>query len=446
MQRWRIRARLSSSITSPKLKILYISQYFPPEMGAPAARVSELARYWVAAGHDVTVLTGFPNHPTGVLHPEYRSRFRRLVWREQVDGIKVIRTWLIPLPNRKPHERMLNYSSFCLSASITGTIIGRPDVVIATSPQLLVGICGWWVSRIKNVPLVLEIRDLWPESLAAVGVGNSGSLLHGGLARLAKFLYRACHHLVVVTPAFREHIVREWRVPEQKISVVPNGVETGLFSPSAEGDSVRAQLGLQGKFVVSYIGTLGMAHDLGTVLDTAAKCAESMPSVAFLLAGEGADKERIISLARERQLRNVRFLPQQPRNKVPVLIAASDACLVTLRQSDVFKTVIPTKMLEFMSCGKPIILAVEGQARELLRSADAGICIQPQDPVGVVSAIRRLMSDPDLCRRLACNGRSYIEQNLSRFKTSEAYIRVLEPIVERNSPRLAATIPEATEP
>ncbi|HJS98193.1 MAG TPA: glycosyltransferase family 4 protein [Terriglobales bacterium] len=429
------------------MRILYISQYFPPEMGAPAARVSELARHWAAAGHDVRVLTGFPNHPTGVLHPEYRSRFWRLVCREQMDGVRVIRSWLMPLPNRKAHERMLNYSSFCFSGCLTGSFVPRPDVVIATSPQLLVGICGWWISRMKNVPFVLEIRDLWPESLAAVGVGSGRSLLHRGLARLAGFLYGACDHLVVVTPAFKEHIAREWGVPAQKISVVPNGVETELFSPGSGGDAVRAELGLQGRFVVSYIGTLGMAHDLGAVLDAAGKCAGSMPNVEFLLVGEGADKERLIVQARERQLPNVRFLPQQPRTRIPALVAASDACLVTLRRSDVFKTVIPSKMLEFMSCGRPIILAVEGQASDLLNSAGAGICIPPQEPASIVNAIQKLMVNPDLCRRLGKNGRRFIEQNLSRSQTSEAYIRVLEPILERNSAHLSATsISSVTDP
>ena len=415
-------------------------------MGAPAARVSELAHYWVAAGHDVTVLTGFPNHPTGVLHAEYRSRFRRLVCREQVDGVNLVRTWLIPLPNRKPHERMLNYSSFCLSACATGTFIGRPDVVIATSPQLLVGMSGWWISHIKNTPFVLEIRDLWPESLAAVGVGNSRSLLHKSLGRLAGFLYGACDHLVVVTPAFKDYIVRQYGVAGGKISVVPNGVETELFSPVVEGEAVRNELGLKGRFVVSYIGTLGMAHDLGTVLDAAASCAQVLPEVVFLLVGEGADKERIISLASQRQLKNVRFLPQQPREEVPALVAASDVCLVTLRRSDIFKTVIPTKMLEFMSCAKPVVLAVEGQAGELLKSACAGICIQPQDPAAMVGALRQFFQNADLCRSSGRNGRSYIEQNLSRSQTANEYIRLLDSITERGAANLAPNISGALEP
>ena len=172
------------------MKILYISQYFPPEMGAPAARAAELSRHWAAAGHEVTVLTGFPNHPTGVVPPEYRRKFRRLVAHEQTDGVNVVRTWLLPFPNRKAHERMLNYSSFCASAASTGLFLERPDVVIATSPQLLVGLAGWWLAHWKRVPFVFEVRDLWPESLAAVGMGESDSLLHRSLAKIAGFLYR----------------------------------------------------------------------------------------------------------------------------------------------------------------------------------------------------------------------------------------------------------------
>src|SRR5271167_2664841 len=186
------------------VKILYVSQYFPPEMGAPAARAAELSRHWAAAGHEVTVLTGFPNHPTGVVPPEYRSKFWRMVSREITDGVNVVRTWLLPLPNRKAHERMLNYSSFCVSAASTGLFLSRPDVVIATSPQLLVGLSGWWLARWKRVPFVFEVRDLWPESLAAVGMGSSDSLLHRVLAKIAGFLYRRSDRVVVVTPAFED--------------------------------------------------------------------------------------------------------------------------------------------------------------------------------------------------------------------------------------------------
>src|SRR5271163_134765 len=177
------------------MKILYVSQYFPPEMGAPAARAAELSRHWARSGHEVTVLTGFPNHPTGAVPPEYRRKFRHLIAHEQTGGVSVVRTWLLPFPNRKAHERILNYSSFCASAASTGLFLSRPDVVIATSPQLLVGLSGWWLARCKRVPFVFEVRDLWPESLAAVGVGEENSILHRALARIANFLYRHADHI-----------------------------------------------------------------------------------------------------------------------------------------------------------------------------------------------------------------------------------------------------------
>src|ERR1700684_3227542 len=224
------------------MKILYISQYFPPEMGAPAARAVELSRHWVAAGHDVTVLTGFPNHPTGVVPREYRDKCRRLVVREQKEGVHVVRSWLLPFPNRKAYERMLNYASFSISAATTGVFLSRPDVVIATSPQLLVGLSGWWVARWKRVPFVFEVRDLWPESLAAVGMGDKNSLLHRALAKIAGFLYRHSDRMVVVTPAFQDYLVKHWRVPREKIAVIENGGETRIFAPELFADEPATAL------------------------------------------------------------------------------------------------------------------------------------------------------------------------------------------------------------
>ena len=259
-------------------------------MGAPAARVSELSRHWVHAGHEVTVLTGFPNHPDGIIKPEYRGRFRRIIFRETIDGISLVRTWLLPFPNRKSHERILNYSSFCLSAAITGSFLDRPDVVIATSPQLLVGLSGWWIAKLKRVPFVLEVRDLWPESLAAVGVGDPNSLLSRALGKIAGFLYHQANHIVVVTPAFRDHLIRKWRVQEEKISIVQNGVETELFSPG-DGSPLLRDLNAEGKFIASYIGTLGLAHGLQTIVEAAETLQRIESNVLFLLVGEGADRE-----------------------------------------------------------------------------------------------------------------------------------------------------------
>jgi colanic acid biosynthesis glycosyl transferase WcaI len=398
-------------------------------MGAPAARVSELARHWVRAGHEVTVLTGFPNHPDGIVRAEYRKRFRRMISRETVEGVQVVRTWLLPFPNRKPYERILNYSSFCVSAAVAGSFLDRPDVVIATSPQLLVGLSGWWTAKVKGVPFILEVRDLWPESLTAVGVGNANSALHRGLGKIAGFLYRQAEHIVVVTPAFREHLGRHWQVPAAKISVVQNGVETGLFSPRNCDPALRKQLSAEGRFVVSFIGTLGLAHGLDTVIAAAERLRSVAPEVMFLLVGEGADRERIAALAESKKLKNICFVPQQPRETIPAYISASDACLVLLRKSKVFETVIPTKMLEFMSCGRPVILGVGGQAKEILERSRGGICIEPGNPAALCEAILRLRQDPELGESLGRNGREFIVQNLSRERTAAQYLETLRGMV-----------------
>ncbi len=361
------------------MKILYVSQYFPPEMGAPAARAVELARHWVRAGHEVTVLTAFPNHPTGVVPPEWRPRLRDLTYYENVEGIRVVRTWLLPLPNRKAHERMLNYGSFCISAAWRGLEIPRPDVVIATSPQLLVGLSGWWISFWKRAPFIFEVRDLWPESLSAVGMGTENSLLLRVLGRIAGFLYRKATRIVVVTSAFKDHLIKHWQLPGEKISIVENGVESSLFSPEAERKTLRSQLDLADQFVVAYIGTMGMAHGLDTLIEAAGMLQRIAPRISFLLVGEGADKDRIQSTARSRGLSNICFVGQQPREMVPAFICASDVCLVLLKKSDLFKTVIPTKMLEFMSCGRPVILGVDGQARQILEEARGGLVIEPEN-------------------------------------------------------------------
>lgn len=399
-------------------------------MGAPAARVSELSRHWVNAGHDVTVLTGFPNHPDGVVRPEYRKQFYRGVCREEIDGVNVVRSWLLPFPNRKAHERALNYSSFCMSASITGSFLDRPDVVIATSPQLLVGLSGWWIATLKNTPLVLEVRDLWPESLAAVGVGRSNSMLHRALARLAGFLYHKANHIAVVTPAFRERLIEDWQVPAQKISVVPNGVETQLFSPHRSDLQLRKALNAEEKFVVSYIGTLGLAHGLETLINAAERLQFSAPQVFFLLVGEGAERERMVALAKSKGLANICFVPQQPREKIPAYICASDACLVLLKKSPVFETVIPTKMLEFMSCARPVILGVNGQARSILEGSRSGIYTVPESADALCKAIFHLQHQPFERQAMGKNGRNYIVQNLSRQRTAVDYLSVLQTLVE----------------
>ena len=420
------------------MKILYVSQYYPPEMGAPAARVSELSRRWSKDGHQVTVLTGFPNNPTGVVPTEYRGKMRRLVFRERVDGVNVVRTWLVPLPNRKPLERIINFSSFCLSSCLTGMFLQRPDVIIATSPQLLIAVTGWWLRIVKRVPFVLEIRDFWPEAITASGVAHDDSLMIRLLRALSAFLYRSCDHLVVVTPAFKEELIKKWDVPPDKVSVVQHGVEIDMFAPVGADNLADLVPDFEGKFVVSYIGTHGQAHGLDTVLQAAAVLQGSLSDVLFLLVGEGAEKEHLISMAQEMGLENVRFLPRQPRETIPALIRASDVCLVTLKKAEAFETVIPSKMLEFMACGRPVVLAVDGQARQLLEAANGGLFVQPEDASSLAEAIVRLYHDGALRQTLGSRGRGYVVRHLSRESTAQEYLNVLEQVIRERSHVAAA--------
>ena len=395
-------------------------------MGAPAARAAELSRHWARMGHEVNVLTGFPNHPTGVVPEAWRSRFHQLRYTETVDGVSVVRTWLWPLPNRKAHERIRNYASFCLSASVSGLALQKPDVIIATSPQLLCALSGWWLAFWKRVPFVFEVRDLWPESLAAVGAGGEGSLLHRTLSAIAGFLYRRADRVVVVTPAFKDHLIRYWDVPAAKISVVENGVETDLFRLDPAAMEVRNQLQLENRFLICYIGTMGNAHGLETLIVAAEELQTLLPSAMFLLIGEGAEKERIMDLAAARGLNNIQFLGQQPRERIPAYISAADLCLVMLKRSDLFKTVIPTKLLEYMACERPVIVAVDGQARQIVEEAGAGVFVEPENSKALVKAILDLADDPEHTRQMGASGRHYIVNRLSREKTAQDYIAVLE--------------------
>jgi colanic acid biosynthesis glycosyl transferase WcaI len=410
------------------VKILYVSQYFPPEMGAPAARAAELSHHWARMGHDVTVLTGFPNHPTGVVPEDWRARLHRLRYTETVDGARVIRTWLWPLPNRKAHERIRNYASFCVSAGISGLALRKPDVIIATSPQLLCALSGWWLAWWKRVPFVFEVRDLWPESLAAVGAGSEGSLLHRTLGAIAGFLYSRADCVVVVAPAFKDHLIQYWSVPAAKISVVENGVEIDLFRLDPAAIEVRKRLKLEDRFLICYIGTMGNAHGLGTLITTAEELRTALPSAMFLLIGEGAEKERIVKLAAARGLNNIQFLGQQPRERIPSYVSAADVCLVMLKKTDLFKTVIPTKLLEYMACERPVIVAVDGQARQIVEEAGAGVFVEPENSKALVKAVLDLADDPEHRRQMGASGRQYIVNKFSREKTARDYITVLEAL------------------
>ena len=349
--------------------------------------------------------------------------------RDDNKGVRVRRTWLIPLPNRKSWERMLNYGSFLASAAIRGIFLARPDVVIATSPQLLVGLSGLIIAKFKRVPFVFEVRDLWPESLEAVGVSGKESPLFRVLRKIAGLLYKKATHIVVVTPAFKEHLEREWSVPTGKISVVVNGVDHNFFRPQEPQTEIVDEFGLQGRFVVGYIGTIGNAHGIETLVEAATALQSINPHIHFLVVGEGAEKERLERLVLQKKLNNVGIFPGQPRSRIPAIVSSSNICLVLLKDSELFKTVIPTKMLEFMACGRPVVAAVEGEAAAILQAANAGICVPPGDANGVIESIRLLERTHGLCEEFGQNAREFIVKDLTREGTALRYLSLLQDLM-----------------
>lgn len=429
------------------LNILYISQYFPPEACAPAARVDSFTREWARAGAKVRVVTGFPNHPEGILHPEYRRLWRHGFAREKRDGVKVYRTWLYPSANQGLWGRGANYASFGVSAAVAGSCVApRTGVVIATSPQILVGLSGWVVGAVRFLPLVFEVRDLWPESLVGVGQTTASSLLYRSVGHVANFLYRRATHIVVDGEWKRRHLIQQG-LEERRISVMRNGVEED-YCPDPYSDNaqrarhaLRDELGLRNEFVLLYAGTLGMAHGLETVL-LAAERLHDRREVILLVVGEGAERQQLLARSRELRLTNVHFLGKQPRERIPTYLLAADACLVPLRRREVFKTAIPSKMFEAMAAARPVILGVEGEAKQILLDAEAGLAVPPDDSEALAQAILRLREQPELGRALGASGRRAVRVKYSRQQQAKAYLELLAGLA-KTAPR---PVPERGQP
>ena len=414
------------------MRILLLCQYFPPEMGAPSARTYEHARHWASLGHEVTVVTGFPNHPTGVIHPEYRGYFSK---RERIDGMDVLRTWVYVTANRGFTKRILNFLSFFSSSFILGVLkTGRPDVVIGTSPQFFCAVSAFLLSRIKRVPFVFEVRDIWPQSAVELGA-LSNTILIRALRAIELFLYRRAALIVAVAESTRPYLL-EKGIPTEKIAVIPNGIDAKFLMAAAAPREVRAELGLEGKFIVSYIGTHGISHALETVLSAAQMLgSDGDGDVHFLFVGEGAEKEKLERLAGKLQLRNVTFLSQQPRETLLAFYRASDVSLVPLRKLPIFRKVLPSKLFELMGASCAIICSVEGEAASLVDRAQAGLCIQPESANQLVDAIRRLRSTPDLVARFGANGRRFVTTHHMRSTLAERYLEALSKVV--GGPQLA---------
>jgi glycosyltransferase involved in cell wall biosynthesis len=371
------------------VRILFLTENFPPEVNAAATRVYERAVYWAKWGHAVTVLTSAPNFPEGKLFPGYANRWRQ---RELVDGIEVVRVKTYMTANQGVVLRTLDFLSFMSSAFVQGLFLERPDIVVATSPQFFAAVGGWAIADVRRLPF--ELGDLWPRSIIAVGALPDSRAMRA-LEWLELFLYRRAARVVALTKTFKDDLVRRG-IPPGKIDVILNGVDLPRYQPRPRDAALAAEWGLAGRFTVGYVGTHGMAHDLGN----AVSAAELLPDIAFLFVGAGAERERLV--ARARTVPNAIFAPRQPKERMPAVWSLCDVALVHLKDAPAFGEVIPSKIFEAMGMGLPILLvAPDGEARRIVEEDAAGIWVPAGQPQALADAVRRLQGDPELRCRLA---------------------------------------------
>jgi hypothetical protein len=415
------------------MRVLVVTHYFPPETGAPQTRLSGLAATWASDGDRVTVLTGMPNHPTGVLPPAYR---RAVFRRERTDGYRVIRTWLYATPNEGMARKTLGHLSFMVSSVLLGGRASGPaDVVMVSSPTFFSILSGYLLARLKRARFVVEVRDLWPAIFVELGVLTNRRVI-ALLERLELAAYAAADQVVVVSKGFRDDLIRRG-VPPEKVHTIRNGVDTGRFTPDRPASAeLRARLGARpDDCLVLYAGTHGISQGLPAVADAAALL-DGFPArrgpdgliqgtVRFAFVGYGADKRRLEQRVAERELGNVVLAPGMPNAEMPSLLAAADICLVPLRDVPLFATFIPSKLFELLAAGKAVVGSVRGEAAQILAEAGAAV-VPPEDSAALAAAIADLAAAPRRREELGRAGRAFVERSYDRAALAREYRKILE--------------------
>lgn len=378
--------RLSNSLGAD-MHVLFLTDNFPPEVNAPASRTFEHCREWVRMGHKVTVITCAPNFPKGRVYDGYKNS----LWStEIVEGVRVVRVWSYITANEGFVKRILDYQSFMVSAVVASFFIRGVDVVIGTSPQFFTACAAWIVGALKRVPFVFELRDIWPESIKAVGAMNDSVLIRL-LEKIEIFLYRKATLIVSVTQAFKTKLV-ERGIDGAKIVVVTNGVDMSRFKPIPKDRELVGKLCLNGKFVGGYVGTHGLAHHLETILDAAQMLASDVDgqNFHFILLGDGARKKALQEDAARRGLSNVTFVDSVPKDEVSRYWSLLDVSIIHLKKTDLFTSVIPSKLFECMGMGLPVLHGVEGESADIVREANAGVLFEPENAKALVANLKRL--------------------------------------------------------
>ena len=417
------------------MNILFLTENFPPETNAAATRVFERASYWSEWGHRVTVVTCAPNFPRGKLFPGYKNLWLQY---QEISGIRVIRVKTFITRNEGVILRTLDFLSFMATGLAAGLREPKSDVVVATSPQFFAAVAGWALGKIRGTPFVFELGDLWPASIAAVGALQEGFWLRL-MEKFELYLYQSSECVVALTNAFKTNLVARGTLPT-KISVVTNGVDLSRYHPRPRDKELAEIWGLDGCFVIGYVGTHGMAHALGNVLD-AADSLRHIENLRFILVGSGAERAKLMSEARQRRLDNVIFIPPQLKEDIAAAWSLCDVALVHLKNSPVFREVIPSKMFEAMGMGLPLILAApNGEASHILAAARAGIWVPAEDPPALAGAAIKLYEDDALCRAYSISSLAAAPL-YTRERQARQMIEVLDLAAQRRGSEVAALRP-----
>ena len=399
------------------MRILFLTDNFPPETNAPATRTYEHCLKWVNMGYKVTVITCFPNFPKGKIFEGYSNK---LYQKENIDGIRVIRVLSYITANNGFIRRIIDYVSYAVSSFLFGLFV-KTDLIIATSPQFFTAISGRMLSLFKRIPWVMEVRDLWPDSIAAVGSMNKSSRPFKLLKKIEHHLYLSASKIVVVTNSFKKYLIKEHQIKPEKVGVFKNGVLVSNFKKPKLNDviALKESLGLENKIVISYIGTHGLAHGLKFILESISKVSNS--EIHFLFIGDGAEKQNLIESSKKLHTNNFTFLDSVTKNEIPLYIDISDFSLVNLKKSDEFKSVIPSKIFENIAMYKPILLGVEGESKRLIDNYKLGISFKPEDTSSFLRAIDKVQNIDRESFIANCNNmlsdfdRSKIANNLIEF-------------------------------
>ncbi len=409
------------------MRIVWLCHYFAPEIGAPQARLLELSRVFRDEGHSVAVVTCFPNHPNGVLRDEDVGVSHR---RDEIDGIAVHRCRSYVAANRGFVKKTLGHLSFMWSGRFglsRAAREGRPDVVIVSSPTFFSVLTAWWWCRWRGVPYVFEVRDLWPAVFVDLGVLKNRLIIRV-LEAVEMFLYRRAARVVTVTRTFADHIAARG-IARERLGVVTNGVDEARFQPGPRDEELALAEGLEGRFVVLYLGAHGISHALARILD-AARLLSDLPDVRIVLVGEGAEKAALVEKARAEGIDNVVFHAGVPKDDVSRWYRLADVGLVPLRDVPLFDTFIPSKMFELMAAGVPIVASVRGEARGILERGGGAVVVDPEDAQAIADAIRSLRADRDRGARLAQSGRRFVEAEYTRTRLGRDYLRLLAEVVD----------------